>query len=182
MAKTKQQYLNQTEFAKLQGWSRSYVTQLKGEGRLVMTDENKVDVEASLLLINQTADPNRDDVKKRHADNRGADKPKTKSADEESFARGRAKEQHYKAQQAELDFKKAIGELVNREDMQRAVSDMVTTFRQEIENIPHRIAADLVGKEIGEIRTILKRSVHDALAALERGCEDKIKQQTQEVT
>lgn len=181
MPKAKQpQFVSQAEFARMQVWSRSYVTQLKTEGRLVFDAAGKVDVEASLELIGKTADPNRDDVKARHAENRGEKKTKTKSLDEVNFSAGRAKEQHFKALQAELDYRKTIGELVSREDMQNAVADLVTTFRQEVENLPHRISADLVGKEITDIRATLKRCVHDILANLERGCEDRINSLSQE--
>lgn len=63
--------VTQIEFARQQGWSRSYVTQLKAAGRLVMAD-GMVDVEASLALIDRTADPSRDQVAGRHAKNRAA--------------------------------------------------------------------------------------------------------------
>lgn len=55
-----------------------------------------------------------------------------------------------------------------------ADADLVTAFRQELENLPHRIAADLVGKDVDVIRTTLKQEVHAALTHLERECSEKI--------
>ena len=63
--------LTQTDFAKQQGWQKSYITQLKAAGRLVMVD-GLVDVESSLALIARTADPSRDQVSARHAAKRAA--------------------------------------------------------------------------------------------------------------
>ena len=56
----------QSEFARLIGVQKSYVTKLKEQGRLVMSADGKlVNVEASKQRIQQTADPNRDDVSQR---------------------------------------------------------------------------------------------------------------------
>lgn len=189
--------LNQTAFARELGVAKSYVTQLKQAGRLVMTkDGKKVKVTASLSRIKETADQNRDDVAARHAEartpevvltsalNAGAVEPETstkqtrpkkeKTPGEVSFSDGRAKEQHYKALSAELEYKKTIGELVAVADVKHALEDAFTMFRQEMENLPNRIAPDLVGKDSDVIRTTLKQEIHGALANLERGCNEKI--------
>jgi len=188
---------NQTEFAELMGWTKGYVSQLKQAGRLVFSEDGKVDVEASKIKIAETEDPNRDDVKARHANERGSDskvneigahsttgkskkekEPKDPSRD--SFSQSRAKEQQFKALQAELDYQERIGKLVARDAMKDAIGDMVTTFRQNLENMPHRISAELVGKDINDIRITLKQAVHQVLTQLEKGCNDKLNQSAQE--
>jgi hypothetical protein len=63
--------LTQSEFARAQGWSRSHVTALKQAGRLVLADDGRVDVEASLARIAATRGGGRDDVAARHAAARG---------------------------------------------------------------------------------------------------------------
>lgn len=185
--------MSQAEFSRHMGYkSRSYVTQLRNEGRLVIAENGKVDVEASIARINETGDPNRDDVAKRHAEERGnqiitdapAGKPKRTAKDQDpnkvTFSEARAKEQHYKSLQAELDYQKAIGELVPIKDMQAAVADLVTTFRQTLENIPHRISSDLVGKDMNYIRGAIKQELHAALSELEKGCAEKITSEVSE--
>jgi len=188
---------NQTEFAELMGWTKGYVSQLKQAGRLVFSVDGKVDVEASKIKIAETEDPNRDDVKARHANERASDskvneigshtatgkskkdkEPKDPSRD--SFSQSRAKEQQFKALEAELDYQERIGKLVARDAMKDAIGDMVTTFRQNLENMPHRISAELVGKDINDIRITLKQAVHHVLTQLEKGCNDKLNQSTQE--
>lgn len=65
--------LSQAAFARHIGKARSWVTQLKSAGRLVMTDDGRhVLVAESIERISQTEDPNRSDVKGRHARGRGA--------------------------------------------------------------------------------------------------------------
>src|SRR5687768_7870681 len=141
------QTLNQTEFGNLMGWTKGYVSQLKQAGRLVFAENGKVDVEASKARIKETEDPNRDDVKERHAEARGDDskvqeigKPKKDKAPADqnkmTFSSARADEQKYKALQAQLDYQERIGELVSKADMKSAISDLITTFRQNIENMP----------------------------------------------
>lgn len=191
--------LNQTQFAKHINVTKGYVTQLKQAGRLVMTDKGMVDVEASILRIKETEDPNRDDVKKRHATDRGADtlvdtigepkadkakktKPaKEVDADAASFSKGRAKEQHFKALQAELEYKKNIGELVAKEDMHAAVADVCTSFRQRLENLPQEVAPDIVGQPLDDIRNRLKQACRDVLNNLNREFAEKLQHREGEI-
>ena len=69
-------------FARLIGErSPSYITQLKGEGRLVLTDDGKrVRVQESIALIKATADPAKAGVAARHAANRTTAKPEAAPA------------------------------------------------------------------------------------------------------
>jgi len=108
-----------------------------------------------------------------------AKQKREKDPNQITFADGRAKEQHFRALQAELDYQKAIGEVVPVADMRHAVADMVMTFRQAMENMPHRLAADLVGQDHDYIRAALKREVHDTLAEMQRACDEKIKAQVE---
>lgn len=194
MAMAKPEAMKQIAFAEYLGVARSYITQLKQQGRLVMTERGLVDVAASIIRIQETADPNRDDVAARHAKERGAvtavaaaagktEKPakqkREKDPNQITFADGRAKEQHFRALQAELDYKKAIGEVVLSAEVSHAVADMLMTFRQRIENRSHRISADLVGKDHDYIRAALKRDDHDTLADLQRACDERIKAQVE---
>lgn len=183
--------LNQTEFAKHINVTKGYVSQLKEAGRLVFAENGQVDVEASILLIAQTADPNRDDVTARHANARGKDsmtdeigklnpqKPSKKAdkvidPDAASFSKGRAKEQHFKALQAEIEYNERMGMLVPKADMQMAVADVVTSFRQRLENLPHSISAELVGQTQDEIHVRIKHECHDILSELSREFAAKI--------
>lgn len=62
---------SKSAFARRLGVAPSYVTKLKDEGRIVVVD-GQVEVEASLARMEATKDPNRDDVRQRHAKARDA--------------------------------------------------------------------------------------------------------------
>jgi hypothetical protein len=62
---------SKSAFARRLGVSPGYVTKLKDEGRLVLVD-GEVEVGASLARMEATKDPNRDDVRQRHAQARDA--------------------------------------------------------------------------------------------------------------
>lgn len=66
-------------FARRLGVDRSYVTRLGHDGRLVFVD-GLVDVEASQARLAATQDPAREDVRKRHAAQRGSSAPVAFSA------------------------------------------------------------------------------------------------------
>jgi hypothetical protein len=173
------QMVTQAEFARIMGYARSYVTQLKKEGRLVLSEQGLVDVEASKTKIAATADPNREDVSQRHQKARDGETQKhTDPADKigNSFQTARAVKERYLALNAKLDYEKQIGELVSKAEMQAAVADVVTTFRQGLENMPHRVSAELVGKDINEIRIILKQAIQHELANMERNFTEKLNQ------
>jgi hypothetical protein len=62
---------SKSEFARRLGVAPSYVTKLAQEGRIVVVD-GQVEAEASLARMEATKDPNRDDVRQRHAKARDA--------------------------------------------------------------------------------------------------------------
>lgn len=170
--------VTQSEFARLEGKSRSYITALKNAGRLVMTDEGLVDVEASRSRISGTSDPNRDDVAQRWAQTRQPSAPAESPADKigNSYQAARAVKEKFAAMQAKLDYEKAIGKVVDKAEVEAAIADVVTTFRQALENLPHRTAPELVGKDLDAIRATLKQDIHGALAELERDFSKRIDQ------
>jgi len=160
----------QAEFARLIGVQKSYVTKLKEQGRLVMSDDGKlVDVEASKQRIQQTADPNRDDVSQRFERKKNPDSGRQSGDVGNSYQAARAVKEKYSAMQAKLDYEKAIGKVVDKADVQAVVEDVITQFRQGLENLPYRLAPELVGLDLDGIRAALKQEVFDSLAKMQRG-------------
>ena len=166
--------VTQAEFARMEGKARSYITALKGAGRLVMTADGKVDVEASRARIAGTGDPNRDDVAQRWAEQRPSATVNPENADNSkdkignSYQAARAVKEKFSAMQAKLDYERAIGKLIEKADAAAAIEDVTSVIRQALENMPHRTAPELVGKDLDAIRATLKQEVHGALADMER--------------
>lgn len=169
--------LTQAEFARLQGWSRSHVTGLKQAGRLVMVETPhgaRVDVAASLARIEETRDPNRDDVAARHAAGRiasgaenagagispamsGAEIPPAghvAGAQDERVAMGyqkaRAINEQYKALAAKAEYEKTIGRLVEADAVARAGMELGIWLRSTIENLVPQLAAEIAAARDAE--------------------------------
>lgn len=165
-----------SEFAKLRGVHKSTVTRYKQTGRLVFTDDGLVDVEASNQKIADTADPNRDDVVRRHKKNK--ETKETKTGDEEvsggAYQEARAKKEKYHALQAKADYEKSIGLLVERAEVDKAWVDVAVIMRSFLERIPDTLAADLASESdtnrisailIDQIELVLKQAA-DQIKAL----------------
>lgn len=175
-------FVNQSKFAEIIGVNRSYVTKLKRENRLVLDDSGRVLVEESKRRIKETADPNRDDVRQRWQEERGGTDDDDSSAVEDTvenhdYQRARAKKEHFLAERARLDYQREIGELVPIADMRMAVADVVTTFRQALEQLPYRTGPELVGKDLDGIRAVLRQDIRAALSDMERDFSKRLNQE-----
>ena len=169
--------VSQAEFARMEGKARSYITALKNAGRLVMTADGKVDVEASRARLTDSADPNRDDVKQRWQQARETTPPiEPEEAIGNGYQAARAVKEKYAAMQAKLEYERAIGKMIEKSEVEAATIDVVTALRQAIENIPHRAAPELVGKDLDAIRATLKQEIHGALAEMEREFTKRLNQ------
>lgn len=58
--------MSKSDFAKLKGWNRSTATRYAEAGKIVVTPEGKVDVEASEKRLSEIADPRKEGVRRRH--------------------------------------------------------------------------------------------------------------------
>lgn len=176
--------VKQSEFARIIGVDRSYITKLKKEGRIVFDEFGLVLVEASKKRIEETADPNRDDVANRWRSERGQQSATIDEQDaddtlveDHDYQRARAKKEHFLAERARVDYLRDIGELVSIVDMRAAVADVVTTFRQALEQLPYRTGPELVGKDLDAIRATLKQDIHAALSDMEREFSKRLSEQ-----
>jgi len=161
--------VSQAEFARMEGKARSYITALKAAGRLVMTDDGKVNVEASRARLNETADPNREDVKERWQQERTT--PEAASQSDKignSYQAARADGMKFDAMTKKVMYEKMIGKLVEKEEAAYLIEDVGGVFRQSLENFPHRVSAELVGKSLDAIRSILKQEIHSVLSEVDR--------------
>lgn len=171
------EHVSQAEFAKNNGWSSSYVSQLKSAGRLVLTESGKVDVDASLQRISATADPNRDDVVVRNASAR-SQAPGTPSDERVSggYQAARAIKEHYLARQHKLDYERSAGLVVEKSEALAVIGDVCVTLRQALESMPHMVAPVLVGKDQDAIRATLKEEINIRLKEMERSFTEQVRQ------
>lgn len=180
--------VNLKAFARILDRQPSYVTQLKDAGRLVLTADGKVDVDASLALIKDTADPAKDGVRARHAAARGQGQgAATDDGDDagvgedspsefdppSSDAKRRTKAL---ADAAEADARKKLrdeqielGQLLDRDDVVPACANAVATLRNGLENLANTLAPELAAEsDEGKVRVILADAIEHALDELSR--------------
>lgn len=160
--------VTQKEFAALLGKDKSYVTRLKQAGRLVMNGD-KVNVEASQARIAATSDPSKEHVAERHAAARG-DTPRTSPNDAtgNTFQQAKAVKEKYQALTAKAEYETLIGKLIDKDEVHAALDDVVNFARQGFENFPHRVAAQLVGKDFDQIMAILKQEVQGMIGDMHK--------------
>lgn len=152
--------LTRSEFARLQGWVPSYVTKLAKAGRLVFTDDGKrVRVAESLASIKATEDPNRDDVQARWQghreqaqDDEGDDVGtpqggEGRTPEDVSFQNARARKEYYAAQMARIEYEKAVGNLVDAEQVRMASANAGAIIRGLLENLPAQLAPELAAEQ-----------------------------------
>jgi len=171
--------LSQADFARRLGVKPSYVTELKKAGRLVLTDDGKVDAEASEANIAATADPGKAGVAARHSQNRNtavdaqnAGKTTPPTAEEQAekatmtYQQARAVKERYNALQAKADYEAYTGKLVEYDKARAAGADLGVLFRSTIERWPDTITPLLVGQDEAGMRATLADQVESLLGEI----------------
>ncbi|MEI2830087.1 terminase small subunit [Pseudomonas mosselii] len=156
-------HLTKSEFAARNGWSKSYVSKLARQERLVLTADGKVDVEATEVLLAESADPAKAPVAARHEEARierdvrsqlqpGRDTPAVQQPDPapgsgHNFQRSKAHREFYLAQLAEAEFHKVQGDLVERKAVEDAAYAAGRMLRDQFFGLAPQLAAELVGMD-----------------------------------
>lgn len=178
------------------GVSRSYLTELRQAGRLVLSDDGRrCWLQASAERVKATADPAQESTRARHAAGRAAARDgfpgvqtaeaalaatgagegagEAADADEPSsgvrYQDARARKEHYLALQAQRDYERSMGLLVQAEDVRHAVANAATTLRVRLETLPSSLAAQLAAEhDEGRVRALLADQIEVLLGELSR--------------
>jgi hypothetical protein len=173
------------EFADIARFKPGYITKLKADGRLVLTEDGKrVRVAESLQRIQDTKDPSKIGVALRHAAARAGQSPEgaplagdaDAPAEADDMAKPTPGYQHWrerseraKALQAERENEIADGKLLVAVDVAHAVSAGVITLRTRLESLPDMLAPQLVTiNDEAKARALLAGEIEHALHELER--------------
>jgi hypothetical protein len=147
---------SQAEFARSQDWSKSYVTKLKQEGRLVFTAEGLVDIAASLAKIREsTTAPER------------ASPP----AQTDGYSDAAERDKYYASELKRLEYEAQVRKVLQAGDVVAVITDAATRLRGALESWPDRLSPLLAAAHGDEdrIRGILAEEVEMRLAELSRG-------------
>jgi phage terminase Nu1 subunit (DNA packaging protein) len=141
--------MSQSEYARARGVSRQLVSRWKKQGRLVVTDDGQVDVQASDRVLRDVLDPTRggDRTGKRAAaiDQAAADAGAVVTEDGQvmSLEEARRRELASRAIKQELETAQLQGELVTKESVMRAAQDQGLKHMEQLRSVPDRIAHQL---------------------------------------
>lgn len=163
----------QSAFARRINRTRSWVTQLKNDGRLVLTADGLVDIEASMARIEATEDPSKAGVAARHEDARscggGDDEVEDATAVTGlgTFKEHQTRKMKADADMAEMERDRLAGKLVPTDAADFAMDDLVAAVRSRLENWPDRLAPELYPiATLEETRAYLVDAVETELNAL----------------
>lgn len=143
--------VTQAEFARLQGWQRSYVTQLKQHGRLVMVD-GKVDAEATRAKLDALSSPDAhhqahirqlEETRNRNAKGEGKGDDTHKEGIEAlnlRLKKAEADKREHEAEIARMERERIAGNLVPRETVDYVLTDYAATLRAMLETRADRLA------------------------------------------
>lgn len=147
--------LSKSEFAARRGWAKSYVSKLAKQDRLVLTEDGKVELEATEALLAESADPAKAAVAARHEETRiDRDVRSQLAADAETpavlnpskgpdFQKARAHREYFLAQLAEAEFYKVQGNLVERAAVTQAAYTAGRTVRDLMFGLSPQLAPEL---------------------------------------
>lgn len=165
------------EFARMINRSPSWVTVQAQRGVIVLDAQGRVLVEESQRRIKSMKDPNRDDVRRRHAAQRARLPVETMPVDElstvgdpasvfdhDSFADARRRREIANAEIAEMERDKMRGTLLHATEVRQVLAQAGTLVRQALESVPDRLAPELSG--LSDQSVIYARLVEEMEAVL----------------
>lgn len=95
-----------------------------------------------------------------------ADKSKQQPGEEGSLDKEQTRKTRAEADMKEMDLRERKGELIPITVYREQMASKIGTARQQILNIPARIAHELVGLELPALKAALRDGIHAALAAM----------------
>jgi hypothetical protein len=166
--------MRKKDFADHLGVAPSYITKLIEHDRLVLTEDRKrVLVAESIARLEETKDPNRDDVVDRWKRQRGTtetqeDQPQDPPDESTvSFTVARARKEHFLSLKAEREYLQMAGNLCEVADVRKAGTDIGTLVRIKIEKQEHMLADELaLESDPGRVRALIREYNESILSEL----------------
>lgn len=170
--------LSRTEYAASKGWSRQYVGKLVQRGRLVLTLDGKVDVEASEQFLAMTSDPSRSNTNGQVSLVAGQIErepafPHTSTGSlptaAPDYQKARTRLALAQAEKAEAEVRQANGELVERSVVDEAAFASGRIVRDLLLSLPPKLAPELSAMtDTWDIEKHLMNELRRALEDAER--------------
>lgn len=163
--------LTRKQFAEHLGVRPSYITKLGKAGRLVFTDDGRqVLVQESIRRIEESRDPNRQDVVDRWREARGGEAQPAQDVpvpgQRVTHSEAKASKEFYLAENARLDYEERCGRLLERDAVRLVAADAAATLRAYLESLPPQLAPQLVNSDEERIQALLAEHMEVALTEM----------------
>ncbi len=186
---TAKEKINQTEFAKLAGVGRAYISKLVGKGIITVGEDGLIDAQEGLRQFEERKDyrrePQRDWAKKQREQAQGGSSAGDLSADKDlkvgdiecsdshigrETQRSRLFSETFKGLLSKIEYQEKIGELIRVEDSKKANRKIASILRSElllldssIVNEVDVILGGLSAKEKLKIEKAVKKTINKLL-------------------
>lgn len=181
--------VSKSEFARILNKKPSYVTELIKYGRIVFDETGKkILVDESLALIEESRDLSKIGVAERHENDRAKNAQSSYSEKPNSsepigsneivsingkagsvYQHSKALREKYNALNAKLEYDKAIGKVLDADDVAKVVLNAATIVRSRLENMPDRYAPQFAAEQDPlRIKSIFMDAVENVLNEMSR--------------
>jgi phage terminase Nu1 subunit (DNA packaging protein) len=154
--------ITQKEWARKQGFSPQYVTNLIKQGHVILENGlvNTEQAEAALMAMRNPSKP----MYRKHSKN--ADKPSTAELST-VLLKTRIKNEVEKGKMLEIEAKAKTGQYVDARDVEKQAFHVARTVRDSLQNIPDRVSSLLASiSDANQIYEILSKEIRLALEGL----------------
>lgn len=134
--------MTQAAYAASKKVSRQAINKLVKQGKLVLI-EGKIDPAVADALLLERVDPARSKTAAGLAGQDDKTPAPKRESDASRFYRAKADREEAEAERAQLELEKLRGDLLEREPIERALFEAGRMFRDQVLNVPKRIAGDL---------------------------------------
>lgn len=141
----KRQVLSRAAYARHRGIDPSLITRWAKRGRLVLTDDGKVDVAASDAKLEATRDPRRI----------GEVRSRPERGGEDPLREARIRTERAQAARQELDLAERQGKLIRLDVAKRAAAEAATAINAAISSMPARTAAAIAAALQVDVRPVM---------------------------
>jgi hypothetical protein len=159
--------IKQAEWAKRQGFSPQYVTNLIKQGHVILENGlvNTDQADAALAAMRNPSKP----INRKHYEN------DTKSATAELstvLLKTRIKNEVEKGKMLEIEAKAKTGQYVDAREVEKQAFHVARTVRDSLQNIPDRVSSLLASiSDANQIYEILSKEIRLALEGLAEGLQ-----------
>ncbi len=175
------QYLLKSQFAAMMGWSPSYITKLKKQGRLTFSPDGKrIAVRETLKALKHTADPAKEYIRDLHAFNRAErdvghsslfGRPGVEGesrASDPKYWENKTRREGALAMIAELELEEKSASLVERDRVFHACRATIDLLTDRFLKIPAEMSHKISGMTDPwaverELREVIRQTLNDVI-------------------